>query len=269
MFKRSRKKIILSIMISLILLFAVTLSVIMFASYQEIRGKDRDMLARYVEMYALDGSGEPGQRPDGGEEPRPKPDGQNDPADRPIDERRDYQLSIFYSVAFSEDGSVLKADNGDRAVYEEEELIRIAEEVLSKGKASGRTGTLSYIVSQRDTYTLVAFMDNTVTDNGMSLLLRNVLIVGGAAIVLLFFISLILSKRIVRPLEENDQRQKQFISDASHELKTPVAVIGTNAEMLSRELGENEWQAQSKEAAKRLRVSSRLCRIHERNDQER
>ncbi len=70
-----------------------------------------------------------------------------------------------------------------------------------------------------------------------------ILLIGGASIVVLFFISLILSRRIIRPLEENDRQQKQFISDASHELKTPVAVIGTNAELLSRELGENEWLA--------------------------
>ena len=84
-------------------------------------------------------------------------------------------------------------------------------------------------------------MDNTVSGSGLNTLLRNVLIIGSAAILVMFFISLVLSGRIIRPLEENDQKQKQFISDASHELKTPVAVISTNAELLSREIGENEW----------------------------
>ena len=73
--------------------------------------------------------------------------------------------------------------------------------------------------------------------------MKHVLIIGSAAILVMFFISLVLSGRIIRPLEENDQRQKQFISDASHELKTPVAVIDTNAELLAREIGENEWLA--------------------------
>ncbi|MBQ6233498.1 MAG: HAMP domain-containing histidine kinase, partial [Clostridia bacterium] len=82
-----------------------------------------------------------------------------------------------------------------------------------------------------------------VTESSMKTLLHNVLIIGGVSIVILFFISLVLSRRIIRPLEENDKQQKQFISDASHELKTPVAVISTNAELLSRELGENEWLA--------------------------
>lgn len=53
----------------------------------------------------------------------------------------------------------------------------------------------------------------------------------------------IFSKRIVNPLAQNDQKQRQFISDASHELKTPISVISANAELLSVEIGENKWLA--------------------------
>ena len=246
MFSRSRKKIILSIMLSLILLFGVTLSVIMLASYREIRQKNSAMLERYVELYSLDqnpdGQFDPEQSPEGPND-RPKPEGPDDPKNKPIDERPDYQLSTFYSVAFAEDRSVLAVYTGERTIYGEEELLEAAEELLSEGKPSGRTGNLSYMISGKPGYTLVAFIDDTVTESSMKTLLHNVLIIGGASIVILFFISLALSRRIIRPLEENDKQQKQFISDASHELKTPVAVISTNAELLSRELGENEWLA--------------------------
>lgn len=54
MFNQSRRKIILSIMGSLILLFVVTMAVIVFASFREIRHKNLEMLERYVEMYSLD-----------------------------------------------------------------------------------------------------------------------------------------------------------------------------------------------------------------------
>lgn len=86
-------------------------------------------------------------------------------------------------------------------------------------------------------------MDNTVSEAGLKTMLRYVVIVGLAAMVFMFFISLTLSRNIIRPLEENDKRQKRFISDASHELKTPLAVISANSEMLSREIGTNEWLA--------------------------
>ena len=243
MFNRSRRKIILSIMGSLILLFAITLSVIMFASYREIRQNNAEMLDRYVELYYL--GSESGALNDPA--PDSKPLGQGGPdqgpqqGKPPLDKRPDYQLSTFYSVALGEDGTVLAADDGEKTVYSEEDLIGIAKEILAGGKSSGRTDSLTYAVAQRPGYTLVAFMDNTVTESSMNTLLHNMLIVGGAAMIVLFFLSLYLSGRIIRPLEENDRRQKQFVSDASHELKTPVAVIGTNAEMLSREIGENEW----------------------------
>ena len=224
-------------MLSLILLFGVTLSVIMLASYHEIRQQSSEMLEQYVELYSLDQQSEPGKAPDVKPGNQELPGSGPQKGDPPPDLGPGFQLSTFYSVAFSEDGTVLSVNDGAKGLYSEDELISIARELLAKNKTAGR------LVSSKPGYTLVAFIDDTVTESSMRTLLHNVLIIGGASIVILFFISLVLSRRIIRPLEENDKQQKQFISDASHELKTPVAVISTNAELLSRELGENEWLA--------------------------
>ena len=230
-------------MASLILLFAVTLSVIMLASYHEIRQQSSEMLERYVELYSIDLQLElekaPALQPDNQELPGSGPQ----KGDLPPDLGPGFQLSTFYSVAISEDGIVLSVNDGANGLYSEDELISIARDLLTKNKTAGRLDNLSYRISSKPGYTLVAFIDDTVTESSMKTLLHNVLIIGGVSIVILFFISLVLSRRIIRPLEENDKQQKQFISDASHELKTPVAVISTNAELLSRELGENEWLA--------------------------
>ncbi len=215
---------------SLVLLFVITMTVIMMASLHDVRQRNRDMLAQYVETYMLEQDpNEPF--------PGPAPDGK----DRPIDERPDYQLSTFYSVAFAADGTVIAVDDGGRDFYSQEDLIGLAEDILSIGRRSGEKDSLVYMVDHRPDYTLVAFLDNTVAKGSLNTMVRYVFIVGGVALVVLFFISLWLSKRIIRPLEENDKKQKRFISDASHELKTPVAVISANAELLSRELGDNEW----------------------------
>jgi len=272
MFKKTRRKIILSIMVSLVFLFGATLSVIMAASYREIRQKNTDMLERYADLYYLEqqasdaevqdaesASGQPPQErgPDSRPDQPPPEDGSGIPPEKPpmddgpgaqrekspLEKEPDYQLSTFYSVALGDSETVLAVDDGNKEVYSEEDLIGIAKEILDEGKASGKTDHLIYIVSQRPDYTLVAFMDNTVAEGSMSTLLRNFLIVGGAAIVVLFVISFMIANRIVRPLEENDRKQKRFISDASHELKTPVAVISTNAELLAGEIGDNEWLA--------------------------
>lgn len=263
MFRRSRRKIILAIMGSLMLLFVLTLSIIMLASYQEIRHRNMQILTRYVELHSLpsetdgampgpeDGTEAPEEpAPEQGERmempPGPGPEGWNrpggpGPGKPPLDQRPYYQLATFYSIAFAEDGAVLAVDNGHTDVLSEEKLTEIAKGILDSGKRSGRKGNLTYMVSDKPGYTLVAMMDNTVSESGLSTLLRNVLIIGSGAIVLMFLLSLVLARQIIRPLEENDRMQKQFISDASHELKTPAAVISTNAEMLSREIGPNEW----------------------------
>ena len=243
MFSRSRKKIILAIMVSLILLFTVTLSVIMLASYHELRRQSSEMLERYADLYSLDQQPKtemvPDLRPDSQDLPGPAPEQR----DLPPDLGPGFQLSTFYSVAFSEEGAVLSVNDGGNGLYSKDELIRMARDLLAKDKTAGRLDSLSYTISSKQGYTLVAFIDDTMTERSMRTLLHNVLIIGGTSIVILFFLSLFLSGQIIHPLEENDKKQKQFISDASHELKTPVAVISTNAELLSRELGENEWLA--------------------------
>ena len=236
MFRRSRKKIILSIMGSLILLFAVTLSVILLASFGEIRHKNVEMLERYVAEYSLD---EVTSKQTKADLPVEKMMGRREPP--PSNERSGYQLSTFYSVALSDEGKVLAVDNEGRDAYQEEELVQIARKISSQDQRSGRMGNITYIVEDKEGYTLVAFMDNTVSEAGLKTMLRYVFLVGGLAILAMFFIASILAGFIISPLEENDRQQKRFISDASHELKTPIAVIATNAEMLSRELGHNEW----------------------------
>lgn len=228
MFSKSRKKIILSIMGSIIILFAVTLSVILLASFREIRQKNLDMLERYVEDYSIDNKEKDRKNKDLELEKNPN-------------KNSDYQLSTFYSVAISNNGSVLAVDNGNKELYNNDELTQIAKSILDEKKHSGRTNNLSYVVKDKNGYTLVAFMDNTVSEAGLRTMLRYVLIVGFTSIIGMFLLSLPLSKRIIKPLEENNRKQKQFISDASHELKTPVAIIGTNTELLSREIGNNEW----------------------------
>ena len=71
-------------------------------------------------------------------------------------------------------------------------------------------------------------------------MLRSTILIAAAACVLLSLLAALLIRRMVQPVEEAFTRQKQFVSDASHELKTPLAVISANAEVLEQEIGENE-----------------------------
>ncbi|MBR6917887.1 MAG: HAMP domain-containing histidine kinase [Clostridia bacterium] len=189
-----------------------------------------------------DGSKEFTTRPDDGSFPGGKqPDMPNGARDMPERDEREFRASTFFSVALSKDGEVLSVDAGQSGIKSEDELVEDAKSAIERGKESGKINGSMYLVTDKGDYTLVTFMDSTKSDNNMSRLLKNALIVGGAAIIVLFFASLLIAKKIVKPLEENDRRQKQFVSDAGHELKTPISVISANCELLSKESGDNEW----------------------------
>lgn len=237
---------------SLSLLFIITLSVILLASYREMQRNNLKKLEKYADMYL----------PESQRNYQNAPARKDNPPDLPPDEQKqnspsetdspDFQLSVFYSVAFSKNKEVIDVRTGEKELYEEEELVSLAKEALGESSRNGRIGNLLYLVSRRPGYTLVAFLDNTMENSSMELMIRNFIIVGLAAMLVLFVISAFIARRIVRPLEESDRKQKQFISDASHELKTPVSVINANTEILDREIGENEWLSNIRYESERM-----------------
>lgn len=235
MFKRSRRKIVAAIMSILVLLWVGTLGVIYASSYFEMAKQNQEMLQSHAEMYALNQSAN--------ELPilKPRPDG-NRHFDHDFNpESPRFQLSTFYSVAVSYDGEVLEVKNGMPTVHTDESLKNLAQSIIKSGKNYGTENNLAFYKTDKGGYTLIAFMDNTVINESAMTLFRYTLIFGGVALALFFFLSVFLARKIVNPLEEIYQKQKQFISDAGHELKTPISVVSANAELLSREIGDNQW----------------------------
>ena len=229
MFKKSRIKIVASIMSVLMLLLAGTLGIIYYTSYMDVYNKDQAMLERYIEGVFKGMN-------DGGF----APNGERPPAKHAFNENS-FLLSTFYSVTISDTGKIIKIDNVKLTMLTNEVLTELAQSLAKKGKTHGTSGSLVYRVYSGNGFTTVAFMDNTIFSESITTLFKYTLIFGCIAIILLFFLSVYLARRIVQPLEDSYQKQKQFISDAGHELKTPVSVISTNVEMLSREIGENQW----------------------------
>ena len=240
MFNKTRRKIVFTVVSSLLILMAVTLATIYLSNRAALQRDNREMLKTYVERYSLedepgsDGEKKPDRKPEDGERPAPPDEGpgKNEPF---------YRLSTFYSVAFSKDGEALKINNGNNELQSEESLLNTASAILEKGRKSGKSGNMTYIVEEREDYTLVAMIDGTISDKNQETLIKQMLIIGAAALAVLFVLSVFIARRIVKPLEENDKRQKRFVSDAGHELKTPIAVISANSELLKREIGESEW----------------------------
>ena len=246
MFRKSRRKIVAAIMSILAILWMGTLGVIYISSYVEMTNQNRRMLQVHTQMYTLlqtEESTKPPTRPFFGGAP-----------EAGFAQTPEFRLSTFYSVALSYDGKVLEVRNQPSTVYTDAQLESLAIAVKNTNKTSGTIGSLAYYQTQKEGYWLVAFMDNTVVNKSAMTLFRYTLIFGGLALVAFFFLSVFLAKKIVAPLEESHLKQKQFISDAGHELKTPVSVVSANAELLSRELGDNPWLANIQYENRRMAV---------------
>lgn len=233
MFKRSRRKIVAAIMSILVILWVGTLGVIYASSYFEMTRQHEQMLRAHAAMY-VPPFAKNDMPPD-----KPMPKGGNPGfADSPM-----FQLTTFYTVALSYGGETIEIQNSQPAVYSDNDLEELAQSIVKEGKDTGTRKNLAFFKADKGGYILVTFMDNTVVNESAITLFRYTLIFGGFALILFFFLSVFLARKIVQPLEDSYQRQKQFISDAGHELKTPVSVVSANAELLSREIGENQWLA--------------------------
>ena len=235
MFKKSRRKIVASIMSILVLLWVGTLGVIYASSYFEMSKQNEQMLKVHAEMYTLPQSFDGTIPPN-----RPFPGGSSG-FEPNFTESPMFRLSTFYSVAVSYDGDILEIKNEPPTVHTDEDLEKLAEQIIKSGRTGGTENNLAFYKTDKDGYTLVAFKDNTVINESAMTLFRYTLIFGGVALVLFFFLSVFLARKIVNPLEESYHKQKQFISDAGHELKTPVSIVSANAELLAREIGDNAW----------------------------
>lgn len=153
----------------------------------------------------------------------------------------DYDSNKYYLVLLGNDQTILKISNDSNSGYSDEELGKLAITLSQKVTRHGIASNLSYVVSERKKGTYVAFFNNSYQTSYFNTLFYNILIFGCIGLILLLFISMWLSGWIIAPVENAFQKQKQFISDASHELKTPITIISANADALQREIGESKW----------------------------
>lgn len=153
-------------------------------------------------------------------------------------------------VSFGADGTT-QVGMSDSNALSQEEAIALAEEM--RGTASGDLDDYRYQVKTDGDATWVYFLDcSTELEARRALLVISCLVgVGGLMIMGLFVY--FMSRRAIWPLKESMERQKRFITDAGHELKTPLAVIGTNMDILEMDIGKNEWVDGTKKQLTRLR----------------
>ena len=147
----------------------------------------------------------------------------------------------FFSIRMDEEKKIKLFNLKQIASITEDDLEVIKADILKKGTDVGWYHNYRFRVSQTDRGCLLIGLEATSTRSSMLYVLFVTLAVGVVAFILIFSIIALCSKRAIRPIVEAYDKQKQFITDASHELKTPLTVISANAEILSLSYGQNEW----------------------------
>ena len=150
-------------------------------------------------------------------------------------------LSNSYTIVLNEDGSVDSWTSDRTDLYTDTQVAAMAESAFADGGDSGRIGTQFYRRVQSESRTKLIVLDARLDYLSASNMLRAAVLIAAAACLLLSLLAWLLIRRMVQPVEDAFVRQKRFVSDASHELKTPLAVISANAEVLEQEIGENEY----------------------------
>ena len=160
-------------------------------------------------------------------------------------------LGNSYTILLNEDNSVASWTSERTDLYSDEQVGTMAESILAEGKNKGKIGTQFYRVAESEGQKKLLVLDARLDFLSASSTLRSVILITAAACLLLSLLAALLIRRMVRPVEDAFVRQKQFVSDASHELKTPLAVISANAEVLEQEIGENEYLGYIRSEVKR------------------
>lgn len=181
----------------------------------------------------------PSERNDSKESLQEKPLPPEDPVE-PEELRQEIATTHFILVHYSTEDTLVSIHNSLSDTYTDREIESYCEEILSSGREFGTISHLRYLVQRNNSGTVIAFKDYFSEEQGNNQLLLISTIWGCIGLILFGFLSYLLSGLMVRPVTEAFTKQKRFISDASHELKTPIAVILANSELLSDTFGDNK-----------------------------
>ena len=131
-------------------------------------------------------------------------------------------------------GTVRVSGSNYYDLQDEDTLLPLVTAALSADADSGvlRTQHMRYFRLEGALTVRIAFMDSTFAQATLRALVRVCLLIGAAALLVLFGLSWLLSGFVTRPVARTWQNQQQFLSDASHELKTPLTVILSSADLL-------------------------------------
>ncbi len=162
----------------------------------------------------------------------------------------------FYLIADSSNSLLSINDGNLMNPLENSEAREYAKTILNSDKKNGKITkdkiAYSYSVHQKDGMKIIIFINDSFTHTANGNLLKISILVGGIIFFILFVFIVIVSGYVIKPVADSIERQKQFISDASHELKTPITVISTTIDIIGNKNGKDRWTECIKEQAVKM-----------------
>ena len=149
-------------------------------------------------------------------------------------------MTNFYTAVIDEGGQVLSWYSDRTDLYTDQEIADMALWAVQAGRDRGRNDTRFYCLTEKDGERLLIVVDSRLEIQNAESVLRLTVLVAVIEDALLSAGAVWLIRKMVKPVDEAMEKQKQFVWDASHELKTPLAVISANADVLAAEAGESK-----------------------------
>lgn len=150
-------------------------------------------------------------------------------------------------------GILTEIDTSHIAAVSSSDAQDYAQSVLRRGKEKGYVGQYRYFVTSSTEDIMLIFVDwGNQIHIALSFLLNSSAVAGVSLLVVLLLVTL-LSSRAIRPVIESMEKQKRFITDAGHEIKTPLAIISANSEVLEMMHGPSEWTGS---------IQNQVCRLN-------
>ena len=167
------------------------------------------------------------------------------------DEEANY-MTRFFIVTVDSDETIVSSSMDFVASVDESEAATFTEAALSRMTDRGYINGYRFAKFEEDGQTKIVFLNCVKEVQSMSSILSMTLVISIGSLALVLILAILLSRKAIQPIEQNIENQKRFITDASHELKTPLTSISTSLDVIEMDRGEDEWTANIRSQVSRM-----------------
>ena len=160
--------------------------------------------------------------------------------------------SRYFSVLMDSGGNVLQTDTRRVKAIDADDARLYGQQAYRSGKERAFLEDYRYIRTSEGAVTRITFLDCGKQLHTYRKFLISSICMSGAGFLVCFAVIIFFSGKILKPVTESYEKQKRFITDAGHEIKTPLAIIKADTDVLEMEYGENEWLDGIRDQIRRL-----------------